>query len=160
MRELRVEEVRVSTPDMAPLVILAEVEGDRVLPIWMSATGAAAIVGATDDPDPYRPGIHDLVSDVVDTLGGTLQEVQIVAYDDGQFFAEVVVQGVPLAARPSDAIALALRTGCPIRCADDVLDTAGVHLNPPGVADRPEAPPEDQVQRFREFLDNVSPDDF
>lgn len=156
MREMRVEEVRVSAPELAPLVVLREVDGGRLLPIWMSATGAAAIVGATDDPDPYRPGIHDLISDVIDTLAGSLEDVQIVAYDDGQFFAEIVVKGVPLAARPSDAIALALRTGCLIHCVDEVLDAAGVRELPPDA----ESPPEDEVERFREFLDSVSPDDF
>ncbi|MGB7964518.1 MAG: bifunctional nuclease family protein [Propionicimonas sp.] len=157
MRELTVEEVRVTTPDMAPLVLLREVDGGRLLPIWMSATGAAAIVGATDDPDPYRPGIHDMVGDLIETLGGALEDVQIVAYDDGQFFAEIVVKGVSLPARPSDAIALALRTGCLIHCVEEVLDAAGVRDLPP---DDAESPPEDEVERFREFLDSVTPDDF
>ena len=121
----------------------------------MSAGGAAAIVSATDDPDPSRPCVHDLVSDLLAALSGTLEEVRIVGYDEGQFFAELQLEGTTLAARPSDAIALALRVGCPILCADEVLDAAGVLLaasDPPGG--------EEEVEKFREFLDSVKPDDF
>lgn len=161
MRELRVAEVRVSTSEEAPVVVLSEVEGGRLLPIWMSAGGAAAIVSATEDPDPYRPCVHDLTTEVIQALGRRLEEVRIVSFDDGQFFAEIVVSGQVIAARPSDAIALALRAGCPIRCEESVLDEAGVAAQPaqPEV-DEPEGHPEDEVERFREFLDSVSPDDF
>lgn len=155
MREITVVEVRVSTSGTAPVVVLREVDGERLLPIWMSAGGAAAIVAATDDADPDRPPIHDLVGELLTCLGGAIDEVRIVAYDEGQFYAEVVVDGMELGCRPSDGIALALRAGRPIRCADDVLDAAGVSVDP--VA--PQAP-EEEVEKFREFLDSVSPDDF
>ncbi len=155
MRELSVVEVRVSTSGTPPVVVLQEAGGGRLLPIWMSAGGAAAIVSATDEPDPSRPCVHDLVSDLLTALTGSLDEVRIVGFEDGQFYAELMVQGTALAARPSDAIALALRTGCPIRCADEVLDEAGVQL----VTEEP-AGGEEEVEKFREFLDSVSPDDF
>ncbi|MGC3955634.1 MAG: bifunctional nuclease family protein [Propionicimonas sp.] len=122
MRELTVSEVRVSTSGTTPVVVLREVDGDRLLPIWMSAGGAAAIVAATEEPDPARPAIHDLVGELLTSLGGGLDEARIVGYEDGQFYAEVVVDGTELACRPSDAIALALRVGRPIRCTEDVLD--------------------------------------
>ena len=155
MRELNVVEVRVSTSGSPPVVVLQEAPAGRLLPIWMSAGGAAAIVSATDDPDPSRPCVHDLVSDLLAALSGTLEEVRIVGYDEGQFFAELQLEGTTLAARPSDAIALALRVGCPILCADEVLDAAGVLLaasDPPGG--------EEEVEKFREFLDSVNHDDF
>jgi len=158
MRDLRVAEVRVSTAEEPPVVLLREVDGGRILPIWMSAGGAAAIVSATEDPDPYRPGIHDLLREVVQTLGRRLEEVRIVNADDGQFFAEVVVSGHAVPARPSDAIAIALRAGCPIRCPDAILDAFGVAAEP--VEEVPTGEGEDEVERFREFLDSVSPDDF
>ncbi len=155
MRELSVHEVRVSTSGTAPVVVLQEAGGGRLLPIWMSAGGASAIVSATEEPDPSRPCVHDLVGDLLAALTGTLEEVRIVGYEDGQFFAELQVQGATLAARPSDAIALALRAGCPIRCTEEVLDQAGVAAAPV------EAPGgEEEVEKFREFLDSVSPDDF
>ena len=155
MRELTVQEVRVSTSGSAPVVVLQEADGGRLLPIWMSAGGAAAIVSATEPPDPARPGVHDLLNDVLTTLSSSLDQVRIVGFEDGQFFAELVLQGTVLAARPSDAIALALRVGCPILCAEDVLDEAGVQLAPQA----PEAP-DDEVEKFREFLDSVNPVDF
>jgi bifunctional DNase/RNase len=155
MRELSVQEVRVSTSGTAPVVVLQEAEGGRLLPIWMSAGGAAAIVSATEPPDPARPCVHDLVSDLLATLASSLDQVRIVGFEDGQFFAELVLQGTVLAARPSDAIALALRAGCPILCAEEVLDEAGVRAVPE-VAEAPD----DEVEKFREFLDSVNPDDF
>jgi bifunctional DNase/RNase len=155
MRELTVVEVRVSTKGTAPVVVLQEVNGDRLLPIWMSAGGAAAIVAATEEPELERPAIHDLVGELLSSLGGGLDEVRIVGYDEGQFYAEVVVDGVELACRPSDAIALALRAQRPIKCADDVLEEAGVS-SAAATAETPEV----EVEKFREFLDSVSPDDF
>lgn len=155
MRELSVAEVRVSTSGMAPVVVLQEIGGERLLPIWMSASGAAAIVAATEEPDPERPAIHDLVGELLNSLSGGLDEARIVGYAEGQFHAEVVVDGMELACRPSDAIALALRAGRPIKCAEEVLAEAGVNA----VAVSPEAP-EEEVEKFREFLDSVNPDDF
>ncbi|MEN0071352.1 MAG: bifunctional nuclease family protein [Propionicimonas sp.] len=155
MRELNIQEVRVSTSGSSPVVVLQEAEGDRLLPIWMSAGGAAAIVSATEPVDPSRPCVHDLVADLLAALSGKLEQVRIVGYEDGQFYAELVVGGTVLPARPSDAIALALRSGCPILCADDVLEEAAVQLVP-----EVPAPPEDEVEKFREFLDSVNPDDF
>lgn len=154
MRELAVVEVRVSTTGTTPVVVLREVGGDRLLPIWMSAGGASAIVSATDPPDPERPPIHELVGDLLTGLAAEITEARIVDYSDGQFFAELVVDGVSVHARPSDAIALALRSGRPISCADEVLEAAGVLP-----AASPEAP-EEEVEKFREFLDSVNPDDF
>lgn len=156
MRELSVLEVRVSTSGSAPVVVLQEADGGRLLPIWMSAGGAAAIVSATEDPDPSRPCVHDLLGDLLEALSGTLDEVRIVGFEDGQFYAELMVQGTALAARPSDAIALALRAGCPIRCAEEVLEQAGV----PVVAEVADTGGEEEVEKFREFLDSITPDDF
>lgn len=159
MRELKVVEIRVSTGDTVPLVVLAEVGGrQRLLPIWMSHGGASAIFSATEDPDQERPAIHDLAWRLVEASGETLASVRITSYSEGQFFAELVLGERRLAARASDAIALALRADCPIECADEVLDAAGVTADPPPGAEA--APRDDEVERFREFLDSVTPEDF
>lgn len=159
MRELNVVEIRVSTGDAVPLVVLAEVGGrERLLPIWMSHGGASAIFSATEDPDPDRPAIHDLAWQLIEASGQTLESVRITNYADGQFFAELVLGEQRLAARASDAIALALRASCPIECAEEVLDEAGVQAGEGETAEP--APPEDEVERFREFLDSVTPEDF
>lgn len=161
MREVRVVEIRVSAGDAPPLVVLAEVGGaGRLLPIWMSHGGASAIFGATEDPDPQRPGIHDLAWRLSEVAAVPFTAARITGYEDGQYFAELVLGDHTLPARPSDAIALALRAGCPITCADEVLDAAGVDPES-GLPDRPGGESgDDEVERFREFLDTVTPEDF
>ena len=149
MRDLEVAEIRVAMSGEAPVVVMREVRGDRLLPIWMSAGGAAAIVSATQEPDEHRPYIHDLFVRMLAAIDATVREVRITDHIDGQFFAEIDLGERVVAARPSDAIALALRIGCPIRCGKEVLAEAGIVVTPP-----------DEVERFRAFLDEVSPDDF
>jgi bifunctional DNase/RNase len=159
MIELKVSEIRVAGSETPPVVVLAEVDGDRLLPIWMTHGGAAAILGATEDPDERRPSIHDLAGVIVNELGDSgLIGVQIVGCEDGQFFAELVFADRQLPARPSDAIALALRVGCPITCVPAVMDTYAVAADP--AVTTPDEPAEDEVERFLEFLDTVTPDDF
>ncbi len=159
MREVRVVEIRVSTGDAPPLVVLAELEGaERLLPIWMSHGGASAIFSATEEPDEERPNIHDVAWRLAEATTEPLEAVRIIRYTDGQFYAELVLGELTLAARASDAIALALRTGCPIMCAEDVLDEAGV--SPEDALVAPAEPSEDEVERFREFLDSITPEDF
>lgn len=159
MREVRVVEIRVSTGDSPPLVVLAELEGaERLLPIWMSHGGASAIFSATEEPDEDRPNIHDVAWRLAEATVEPLEAVRITRYSDGQYFAELVLGELTLAARASDAIALALRVGCPIECAESVLDEAGLSPEEPLVP--PGEPAEDEVERFREFLDKVTPEDF
>jgi bifunctional DNase/RNase len=101
---------------------------------------------------PPRPLTHDLLKDVLAATGHELTEVQITEVRDGVFYATLVLgEGIEVSARPSDSIALALRTGSRILCSEEVLDEAGLEV------------PDDQeeeVERFREFLDQISPEDF
>ena len=157
MRELTVVEVRLDEEEGSPVLILAEVEGDRQLAIWMSAAGAAGILGALQDPDPDHPSSHELMLALVHALGGEVSVAHIVGHQEGVFYAELIVDGRPVNARPSDAIAVALRAGVPIKVAEAVLDAVGVV---PVVDDDEEPPSEDQVEQFRQFLDSVNPDDF
>jgi bifunctional DNase/RNase len=151
VRDLILLEVRLQSRDGTPVVLLAEAATGRVLPIWMSAAGAAAIVSAPDAEDPDRPGIHDLAVLLLGEARAVISEARIVGYSDGQFYAAVMVGGELVAARPSDAIALALRAGCPIRATDAVLEAASV------AASETPAPVREE---FKAFLDRVSPDDF
>ena len=151
MRELDVVGVRVEMPSNAPMVLLREVGGRRFLPIWIGANEASAIANAQEGVVPPRPLTHDLMVDTLSTLGHRLTEVRITELDGGTFYAVLLVDGIEVSARPSDAIALALRIGSDIYCADDVLEEAGIEM--------PEAA-EDEVEKFREFLDSVDPDDF
>ena len=152
MREVDVMGVRVEMPSNQPIVLLREVAGDRYLPIWIGAVEATAIAFAQQGVVPPRPLTHDLLRDVLSATGNELAEVRITEVKDGVFFATLVLSGgAEVSARPSDSIALALRTGTRIVCADDVLDEAGLAVP---------AEQEDEVERFREFLDQVTPDDF
>ena len=152
MREVDVLGVRVEMPSNSPIVLLREVEAQRYLPIWIGAVEATAIAFAQQGVVPPRPLTHDLLRDVLEGLGRTLLDVRITELTEGVFYAVLAFDGgVEVSARPSDAIALALRTGSTIHCAQAVLDEAGI-----AVPDEQE----DEVEKFREFLDQISPEDF
>ena len=152
MREVEVVGVRVEMPSNNPIVLLREVDGDRYLPIWIGAVEATAIAFAQQGVVPPRPLTHDLLKDVLEATGNDVAEVRITEMRAGVFYANLsLASGVEVSARPSDSIALALRTGARILCAEDVLDDAGIE-----VPDEQE----ETVEQFREFLDHVSPEDF
>lgn len=139
-------------PSNQPLVLLRERNGDRYLPIWIGAVEATAIAFAQQGVVPPRPLTHDLLRDVLDTLQSPVQEVRITELRDGVFYSVLDLgNGVEVSARPSDAIALAMRCGAPILSSEEVLDSAGIQ-----VPDEEE----DEVEAFREFLDTVNPEDF
>ena len=154
--DLEVVGVRVEMPSNNPIVLLRERDGGRYLPIWVGAVEATAIAYAQQGIVPPRPLTHDLLRDLLAALGVTLTEVRITALEDGVFYAVLALDnGVEVSARPSDAIALALRVDAPIRGAAEVLDAAAIDI-----PDEEPAQAEDQVEKFREFLDQVSPEDF
>jgi bifunctional DNase/RNase len=151
MREVVVHGVRIDLPAGVPMLLLREVDGTRGLPIWIGAAEASAIANVLEGATPPRPLTHDLMADLLEALGHTLTAVKITEVDEGTFYAVIEVDGEEVSARPSDAVALALRVGAPIYAADDVLAEVGVEIP---------APREEEVEKFREFLDNVSPEDF
>jgi uncharacterized protein len=152
LTEMNVVGVRVELPSNQPIVLLKETEGDRYLPIWIGAVEATAIAFAQQGVVTARPMTHDLLRDVLEALDATLQAVHITDLREGVFYAELHFDsGVQVSARPSDAIALAMRSGAAIYGAPDVLSEAGIVI--------PDEQ-EDEVEKFREFLDNISPDDF
>jgi bifunctional DNase/RNase len=152
MREVEVVGVRVEMPSNQPIVLLREAMGERYLPIWIGAVEATAIAFAQQGVVPPRPLTHDLLRDVLEATGNEVTEIRITEMKDDIFYAQLVLaSGVEVSARPSDSIALALRTGSRIVCADELLDNAGIL-----VPDEQE----DEVEKFREFLDHVSPEDF
>ena len=152
MREVEVVGVRVEMPSNQPIVLLREADGERYLPIWIGAVEATAIAFAQQGVVPPRPLTHDLLKSVIEATGNDLTEIRITEVRDGVYYATLAfASGVEVSARPSDSIALALRTGARIVCSDDLLEATGIE-----VADEQE----DEVEKFREFLDHVSPDDF
>ena len=152
MQELRVVGVRVELPGNQPILLLKETQGERYLPIWIGAAEAAAIAFEQQGVRPARPMTHDLLREVVKALGANLEAVHITEMRDGIYIAELRFGNErTVSARPSDAVALAVRTGAPIYGAEALLDEVGIEI--------PDEQ-EDEVEKFREFLDNISPEDF
>jgi bifunctional DNase/RNase len=152
VNELDVVGVRVEMPSNQPIVLLREVSGERFLPIWIGAVEATAIAFAQQGMTPARPLTHDLFREVIEAVGQQLKQVKIIGLRDGVFFSQLVfASGVEVSARPSDAIALALRTGSPIFATDEVMEEAAIEIP---------SEQEDEVEKFREFLDQISPEDF
>ena len=144
--------VRVEMPTNKPIVILREADGNRCVPIWIGAPEAAAIAHVMEGVEPPRPLTHDLLLSVMETLGARLGHVDITSMDEGVFYAELVLaDGRRIDARSSDAIALALRAEAPVYVDDSILEEIGVAM---------EFEEEDEVEKFREFLDQVTPEDF
>jgi hypothetical protein len=157
VRELDVVGVRVEMPSNQPIVLLREVDGERYLPIWIGAVEATAIAFAQQGVTPARPMTHDLFKDVIEAVGVQLEQVRITEIRDSTYYAELVFSGgIRVSSRPSDSIALALRTGTPIFAADPLLDEVGIIIAD-GSDDEEQ---EDELEKFREFLDHVSPEDF
>lgn len=139
-------------PTNQPIVLLRERDGERYLPIWIGAAEATAIAYAQQGVVPPRPLTHDLLKNVIEDLGHRLSEVRIVELKDGVFYASLIFDGsIEVSSRSSDAIALALRTGTSILAEEGLLDEAGVAIA---------QEEDDEVERFREFLDHVSAEDF
>jgi bifunctional DNase/RNase len=150
--------VRVEVPTNQPIVLLREDGGTRFLPIFIGSPEATAIVYALQGMETPRPMTHDLFKTVLDGMAVKLERVEITALHDGTFYAEIEFDrdGTKsrISSRPSDAIALAVRFGAevPIYADEAVLDEAGVLFE----ADEEEH----EVEQFREFLDNITPEDF
>ncbi|SDD46779.1 bifunctional nuclease family protein [Rhodococcus tukisamuensis] len=152
MSEMRVIGIRVEQPQNQPVLLLREADGDRYLPIWIGQTEAAAIALEQQGVEPARPLTHDLITTLIGALGHTLREVRIVDLQEGTFYADLVFdEDLRVSARPSDSVAIALRAGVPIFAEETVLAEAGLVM--------PDER-EDEVEKFKEFLESVSPDDF
>ena len=159
MVEMELLGVRLELPANAPVVLLRENGGDRrVLPIYIGAEEAKAIALALEGVITPRPMSHDLMRDLLASLGATVPRVVVTELRDSTFFAEVelLLNGAThrVSSRPSDAIALAVRVDAGIFATEDVLDDAA---NPVGE----EAEEQEQiVDEFRAFIEQVNPEDF
>jgi bifunctional DNase/RNase len=148
--------VRVELPSNQPIVLLRESSGTRYLPIWIGAVEATAIAFALEHMVPQRPLTHDLLKSVSEALGSRVSMVVVTELRDQVFYADLVFdqdgKQVRVSSRPSDAIALAARTDAPIFAMPEVLEDAGIEIQ-----DENE---EEEIERFREFLEDVRPEDF
>jgi len=170
MIEVVLRAVRVDVGSSTPLLLLEEVSGERVLPIFIGAPEAAAIAYALQGVESPRPMSHDLLGHVIAALGAQLFAVEITELVDNTFFANLRLvrsnEEISVSARPSDAVALALRVGAPILVSDELMASEGKVMQLAYDEDDDEyveldAPDEaDLVAQLREFLDQVRPEDF
>ena len=166
MVEVILRAVRVDVGSSTPLLLLEEVGGERVLPIFIGAPEAAAIAYALQNVETPRPMSHDLLGNVIRALGGQLFAAEITELNDNTFHANLRVvrrgEEINVSARPSDAVALALRVGAPILVRDELMAAEGkvIQLDEDDTTDE-EAPSEAElVAELREFLDTIRPEDF
>jgi bifunctional DNase/RNase len=150
--------VRVEMPSNQPIVLLKEIDGARFLPIWVGAVEATAIAFAQQGVEPPRPLTHDLMNNLVELLDATLTAVHLTEIKEGIFYATMLLRDsngghLTISARPSDAIALAVRSHSNILATQELLDEIGIEI-PQGDGENQE------VEKFREFLDQINPEDF
>lgn len=158
MLKMDVLGVRARIPDNEVVVILAETEGARVVPIVIGPREGAAIASAQAGLVPPRPQTHDLFMNTLTALGRRVEEARVVDLIDGTFHAELVLDGgLVIDSRASDAIAMAVRAGCDVLCAEHVVDAAGVLIEED---EEDEEDEEQAVEEFKTFLEGISPEDF
>ncbi|MDZ4178845.1 MAG: bifunctional nuclease family protein [Coriobacteriia bacterium] len=163
MVHVSIASLSVDATSNQPVVILRPVDDEgpeaRLLPIWIGHPEATAILLALQDVEPPRPMTHDLLRSVINSLDHLVERIEITRLEEGTFYAAIVLRGeeqsVAVDARPSDSIALAVRTGSPIYVAEEVLDEAAVIAEVVTEIDE-----EAEVEQFREFLEEVDPSDF
>jgi len=141
-----------------PIVLLKAVDSNKFLPIWIGHPEAAAILMKLQGASTPRPMTHDLLCDMLGELDVTCKQVSVTELRENTFFASITISmngsELEIDSRPSDAIALAVRTQAPIFAADDVIDESSIEFEHE-VEDT-----EEVVEKFKDFLDQVSPEDF
>lgn len=170
MREMELVGLRQHENIGVPIMLLKEPDGEeRILPIFIGKSEALAIALALEGVVSPRPMTHDLMADFVSTSGMELVRVEIVDLEDRTFFSEMIFSkkgdeenAFRISSRPSDAIALAIRMDAPVFAVDKVLEEAGfVPSEDEDEADEVvEEQPEEVIEQFKEFIDNVSAEDF
>jgi bifunctional DNase/RNase len=142
-----------------PIVLLKTVDGNKFLPIWIGHPEAAAILMKLQGASTPRPMTHDLLSDVLDQMDAKCEKVSVTELRDNTFFASITISmngsEMEIDSRPSDALALAVRTSAPIFAADEVIEESAIEFEGEEVEDT-----EQVVEKFKDFLDNVTPEDF
>lgn len=164
MVEMHLSAVRVELPSNTPILLLREAEGaHRTLPIYIGPAEAQAIAFAQQGVETPRPMTHDLMKTLLEELGAEVECIVITELRDRTFYAEIRLvaggQRHVVSARPSDAVALAVRLDSTIYAEEELLDAEGILLP---AEDEEEAPPDadELVSEFRQFIEGVRPEDF
>lgn len=183
MIEVRIDSIMYDLVNKTPVVILKEINGDRYLPILIGMFEASAIeMGIRETPLP-RPMTHDLLNDLINKMHLTVEYILINKIEDSTFYANIILyqegNTMEIDSRPSDAIALAIRTRSPILVEEEILTKAGIKMNPhkaaeaakdfsiagdegefPAPSGESDVPEDETEERFRDFIDGLTPEDF
>lgn len=158
MREVQIYGVSFDMVGKQPIVLLKTVDDNRYLPIWIGHPEAAAILMKLQGADTPRPMTHDLMVEMLDQVETKIERISVNELRDNTFFATITlsVQGteIEIDSRPSDAIALAVRVQAPIFVAEEVIEESSIEFDQ-GIEDN-----EQVVEKFKDFLDDISPEDF
>lgn len=158
MQEMVIYGVSFDMVGKQPIVLLKTANGNTFLPIWIGHAEAAAILMRLQGADSPRPMTHDLLTQVVTELHAEVAKITVTELRESTFYALITLRQdsgeIEIDSRPSDAIALAVRSEAPIYAADAVIEESGIEFE-----HEPEETDE-VVERFKEFLENVSPEDF
>jgi len=158
MREVQIYGVSFDMVGKQPIVLLKTIDDNRYLPIWIGHPEAAAILMKLQGADTPRPMTHDLMVEMLDQVETKVERISVNELRDNTFFATITlsVSGteIEIDSRPSDAIALAVRVQAPIFVAEDVIEESSIEFDQ-GIEDN-----EQVVEKFKDFLEDVSPEDF
>lgn len=156
MVEMKVSGVILEPQTRSPIVVLKDAEERKALLIWVGEPEANAILMGLEKVQTPRPMTHDLLCNALEALDASVKEIRISDMKNNTFFAEIECdqggRNIVIDARPSDAIALALRAGVPVKVAAEVMASSSIPIN--------ETKEEEESEAFRKFLENVKPSDF
>lgn len=155
--EMELVGIELERPPNIPCLLLREASGEgRLLPIFIGGPEATAIAFALEEVETPRPMTHDLMKDLLEEIGARVERVVVTELRDATFYAEIILNVAgevkSVSARPSDAVALAIRFGAPVFAEEEVLEVAGRSAG--------EGVPEEVVEQFKEFIEQVNPEDF
>ena len=158
MQEMVIYGVSFDMVGKQPIVLLKTIDGNKFLPIWIGHPEAAAILMKLQGATTPRPMTHDLISEMIDELDAQCTRVSVTELKDNTFFASITLrvngQEIEIDSRPSDALAVAVRTSAPIFAAEDVIQESAIEF------EHEAEDTEEVVDQFKKFLDEVTPEDF
>jgi uncharacterized protein len=158
VQEMSIYGVSFDMVGKQPIVLLKTVNGNTFLPIWIGHAEAAAILMKLQGNETPRPMTHDLLNDVVAELNAEIARITVTELRENTFYALITLRRqqteIEIDSRPSDALALAVRANAPIFAADKVIDESGIEF------EHEVEESDEVVEKFKEFLDQVNPDDF
>ena len=153
--KVEVNSIRLEESSETPILLLLDPSTQKVLPIWIGTIEAVSIAYAQEGILHDRPQTHDLLLNIVEALDASINEVNISNISDDTYYADIILKSVnglvTLSARPSDAIALALRSNIPVTVNEKVFETNSIDL----IIDS-----SNEIEEFKEFIKDIKPEDF